>query len=84
MLFSFLLNLSQLILKLKLMTNLEIAFRIVRDSRMSKTWKEKYGRENVFSIKAQLDKLTEADWSKTMLLCYNNNKGLFLQESKRG
>lgn len=66
------------------MTNLEIAFRIVRDSRMNKSWKELYGRENVFSIKAQLDKLDEADWNKTMLLCYNNSKGLFLQESKRG
>jgi len=64
------------------MTNLEIAFRIVRDSKVSKSWKEQYGRENVFSIKAQLDKLTEADWNKTMLLCWCNRRGLFLQKKK--
>lgn len=64
------------------MTNFQIAFKIVRDTRIHKSLKEQYGRQWIFDIEKQLNKLDEGQWSKKFDLCMNSKYELFIVEIK--
>jgi len=64
------------------MTNFQIAFKIVRDLKRCKSLKEQYGRQWVFDIEKQLNKLDEEQWSKKFDLCMNSKCELFIVEIK--
>ena len=64
------------------MTNFQIAFKIVRDLKRCKSLKEQYGRQWVFDIEKQLNKLDEGQWSKKFDLCMNSKYELFIVEIK--
>lgn len=64
------------------MTNFQIAFKIVRDLKTKKSFKEQYGRQWVFNIEKQLNELDEKQWSKKFNLCMNSKGDLFIEEIK--